>query len=61
MTRQVDHQGPRQVPVAKGQLPLFPPEECGDAWWTQRPVVTVKEPSGSEEVADPWGGNGGTQ
>lgn len=52
--------GARQVPVAKGQLPLFPLKDA-DAWWTQRPEVTVKAPSGSEEVADPWGGNGSTQ
>ena len=35
----------RPVPVAKGQLPLFPPEEGN-------------EPSESEEVENPWVGEG---
>lgn len=48
----------RPVPVAKGQLPLFPLGEGGNPWWTQRPEVTVDEPSESEEVGDPWRGAG---
>lgn len=50
----------RPIPVAEGQLPLFPPED-GDAWWTQRPVVTVDEPAESKDGAadeNPWRGAG---
>ena len=60
MSRQVDHQGPRQVPVAKGQLPLFPLED-GNAWWTKRPQVTVNEPTENAEVENPWRGEGSGQ
>lgn len=61
MSRQGGDKMARPVPVAKGQLPLFPPGEDGAAWWTQRPEVTVDEPSESEEVGDPWGGEGSGQ
>lgn len=49
---------PRPVPVAPGQLPLFPPGKGGAAWWTQRPEVTVNEPSEGAEVEDLWRGDG---
>lgn len=47
----------RPIPVAKGQLPLFPLEDA-EAWWTKRPEVTVAQPSQSEEVENPWRGAG---
>ncbi len=48
----------RPVPIAPGQLPLFPTEDAGDEWWTKRPEVKVVEPSERAEVEDPWRGAG---
>ncbi len=58
MRRRCGDDMPRPVPVAKGQLPLFPPGQDGAAWWTQRPEVTVDKPSERAEVEDPWRGDG---
>lgn len=53
-----DEAAGRPVAVAPGQLPLFPLEEDGDAWWTKRPEVTVSEPAQSGAIENPWRGDG---